>query len=295
MVKTIWEDILTIEVVKSDLYEKKVKFLVETYKCFTESDKFVPNKWGHRKKHFDAATKAAERPRIGVKELSIEAITRKEFMSLMNKLTVNNKNTILKSLKNMIRLEYTDLYIEIIWDLMQRASEFRNIYFEVLKIFSTESLIKKWNNLWDAYYVQRSWMPAEHILNDNEDYDEFCDFVKWKKRAIASIHVWIMLYEKGIVAINIIDTLIKEIVNDCTQEFEKVNYNTKKSDSLLEQILILVNFTKTEQDDHIIELIKKWLPLVDKLKSSSRFKLYDINEHLDKKMKSVYRPKRGVI
>lgn len=291
MVKTIWEDILTIEVVKSDLYEKKAKFLTDTYKCFTESDKFVPNKWAHRKNRFEP--KATERPRIGNKELSIEAITRKEFMSLMNKLTLNNKNTILKSLKNMIRIEYTDLYIDIIWDLMQRAPDFRNVYFEVLKLFPGESLVKKWNDIWNSYYVQRYWLPAEQILNDNEDYDEFCDFVKWKKRAIASIHVWIMLFEKDI--IDIIDVLICEIVNDCMLEFNKVNYNTKKADSLLEQILILVNFTKTEKDDHIIELVKKWLPRAEELKPSSRFKLYDINDHLEKKMKSVYRPKRGGI
>lgn len=291
MVKTIWEDILTIEVVKSDLYEKKAKFLVDTYKCFTESDKFVPNKWANRKNRFEA--KPIERPRIGNKELSIEAITRKEFMSLMNKLTLNNKNTILKSLKNMIRLEYTDLYIDIIWDLMQRASDFRNIYFEVLKLFNEENLTKKWNDIWNTYYVHRSWMPTEQILNDNEDYDEFCDFIKWKKRAIAAMYVWILLYEKGI--IDIIDILIREIVNDCMIEFNKVNYNPKKADSLLEQILILVNFTKTEKDDHIIELVKKWLPRAEELKPSSRFKLYDINDHLEKKMKSVYRVKRSGI
>lgn len=289
MGKTLWEDILTIEVVRSDLYEKKAKYLVDTYKCFTESDKFVPNKWGHRKKQYEMKT--SERPRIGVKELSIESITRKEFMSLMNKLTLNNKNTILKSIKNIIRIEYTDLYIDIIWDLMQRASDFRNIYFEVLKLFPQENLVKKWSNIWDTYYVHRYWLPSDQILNDNEDYDEFCDFIKWKKRAIAAIYVWMMLYEKSI--IDIIDILIKEIVDDCMCEFNKANYNTKKADSLLEQILILVNFTKTEKDDHIIELIKKWLPRADELKPSSRFKLYDINDHLQKKMKSVYRPKRG--
>ena len=323
----IWEDILKVEVIKSEQFEKKAKYLLDTYKCFTESDKCVPPKWIQKKKNLEYKQQfeKVERKKIGSKELSIESITRKEFMSCMNKLTLTNKNIVLKNIGNIIRKDYTALYIDILWDLMQRAPEFRNIYFEVFKLLDTQQMMEKWATIWDSYYNKKSWLPAPEILNDNEDYDEFCDFVKWKKRALASIHVWIMLYQKGILENYIINQLIKEIVSDCNIEFEnivekqsdavatdvgasdvgssdvgagvevvEVVTSVKKVDVLLEQIIILINFTKTEQDDYFIELIKKWLPKSDKIKSSTRFKLYDINEILQGKMKSVYKVRKGI-
>jgi hypothetical protein len=300
-----WEDILNFSVNKSDQFEKKVKYLVDTYKCFTESDKAPPSKWlkkrigGPPVEH--KPIERAERPRIGTKELSIEHITRKEFLSLMNKLTYNNKNVIIKSIKNILREDYSKLYIEIIWDLMQRAPEFRLVYFEVLKLFDTHVLMSKWKIIWDNYYVNRSWIPRDDILPENEDYDEFCDFVKWKKRAVASIQIWILLYQREIISTYTIDSLIREIVDDCNTELSKhvsdanvVTAALKKIDALLDQIIILVNFTKTENDDHFIELVKKWLPHAENIKPSSRFKLYDINEVLQGKMKSVYKVKKGL-
>jgi len=292
----MWQKILKIEVTKSEQFEKKAKYLIDTYKCFTESDKCVPPKW-LKKKTVEFKTNTVERKKIGTKELSIEAITRKEFLSLMNKLTLNNKQSILKNVASIIRKDYTSLYIDIIWDLMQRAPEFRTVYYEVFKLLDNTILIDKWLSIWDTYYNNKNWIPCDEILNDNEDYDEFCDFVKWKKRALAAINIWIMLYEKNIIGIHIIELLIKEIVSDCSNQIEHYilnqNINIKKLDVLLEQILILINFTKTDQDDHFIELIKKWIPRADSLKPSTRFKLYDINDTLQGKMKSVYRVRKN--
>lgn len=297
-----FEELINLKVDKSDIFESKAKYLLDTYKCFIDQDsKSINSKWSvnkGREFRYNINREKVENkkpPRIGNKDLSIEAISRKDFLSIMNKLTLQNKNVIIKNLRSNIRIEQYGLYIEIMWDMMQRAPEFIPIYFEILKVIEELVLDKKcinekWEDIWNTYYIKRAWIPSEELLQEN-DYDEFCDFVKWKKRTIATIHIWLLLWQKKVLKSNI-EQLIFEISNDCDKYLTETLGASKVSDLLLEYILVIVDKTATEMDDNFIELLKKWLPRINELKASCKFKLYDINDILDRKMKSIFRVKK---
>jgi hypothetical protein len=271
-------------IVRSEQLCAKAKFLLDNYKCFNEQEQ-RPVKWNRATaKSID---NTATRVKIGVRDLSIEAVARKEFMAMMNKLTELNKSKIIKNIKAILRKECSYIYIPIIWDLMQRAPEFKKMYLEVSEMIAENN--NTWHEIWNDYYAKRSWLPSDQLLLDT-DYDEFCDYVKWKKRALAALQVLLMLHSKNILP-DLLDKLIPEIVEDCNVSLLDQE-NVKKSDAILEQMLIIINYTTTDQDDYFCEFIKKWLPVAQDLKASSRFKIYDINAIIEGKMKYVFKVRK---
>jgi len=218
---------------KNTVYDKYASHLMSMCKCFTESTPGFKNshqsgnansRWkgrsGNERIVRDHTTrdhtsrdhtsrnrvestwindKPAERVKIGGKAATTEEKLRKEFFSLMNKLTEGNKEQILKNvLANHVSQdpthEHITVYVNIIWDMMLRNRDIQNLYIETLLKFVGNESIREYTyeecqRVYNEYIETHKWLPPEAIIDSGEvsEYDEFCDFMKWKKRALAAI------------------------------------------------------------------------------------------------------------
>ena len=229
--------------------------------------------------------------KIGSRELSRENMAKKDFLALMNKLTDLNKAGIYQSIKNVFREDCIPLYVSLLWDIMQRSSDFLDLYMganDALVVASNTVLTwqYEWGRVWKSFLELRAWTPPAHTLQDDNDYDEFCDFVKWKKRTLGAIKGLVSLSNKGWIQDDAADVLTKEILGSIDSEMLVNPHGSKSMDAHLEQLQLLVaatSSTKRDTIDHIAAWSQKWES--DSMRPSSRFKMLDINDMCASKLK----------
>lgn len=293
------------EVDISTALNDKAEQLRINYNCFQmhyEDEKYLNNngnnRWhrnGNVNKNNDNNSvpkiQRTDKIKIGNKDLSRESIARKDFLALMNKLSEQNKSAIQQTLKQVFREDCLDIYLQIMWDQMQRCSDFHHLHLSILKtihsLITTPDLwAKKWIELWNKYISSSSWKPKLELLED-DDYDEFCDFVKWRKRAITAIQAWKLLAKYKWIS-NVESILIPKIFNDLMNAMICSPNGDKLMDVYLDELLCLI--VDLNIDKHLpayLQCLQNMLDNtdIDSLRPSTRFKMYDIKEKLDIKMK----------
>jgi hypothetical protein len=277
----------------SGVFKEKALNLVNAYKCFTDNSNNFKDKHNGRGRNFvPVSTERPDKIKIGTRELSREYLAKKEYMSLMNKLSEQNKKQVYNMFKAIIREDCYKLYIEMTWDMMLRFPEFQNLYFDLIKMlydyFESKTLfINTWLNIISDYEVSKKWLPTEDILDD-KDYDEFCDFQKWKKRAVASLTAIRLLIVKEWLPKNLIINIADNIINSSKEYLKNSNgVGCKILDSLLDQLMIVYD---NIEDKIIVDFINEAL-LDTNIRSSSKFKLLDIKEKVEIKLSTTYKVK----
>lgn len=212
----------------------------------------------------------AEKPRIGTRELSREAIAKKDFIAMINKLSPQNVATMKDHCKGMLRIEYLPMYIDMLWDAMLRSPDYQSLYIEILGVLDkVQSIFAEIHRVWDHFVATKGWMLNPQ--NDSDaSYDDFCDHVKAKKRAIASVKAWIRLAHEKLCDPNVIDHLIHYLLEDAP------------TDISLEQLMELYK----EYPSHFqsaMATIKEWHDNAASLTPMVRFKMMDLWELLSKK------------
>jgi hypothetical protein len=277
----------------SGIFKEKAKNLINTYKCFTDTSNNFRERVNNKGKAFvPVVTERPEKIKIGSRELSREYLAKKEYMSLMNKLSDQNKKQINNMFKAIIREDCYKLYIEMTWDMMLRFPEFQKLYFDLIKILydyfeNKTDFINIWMTIINDYESLKKWIPSDDILDD-KDYDEFCDFQKWKKRAVASLSAIKLLSIKEWIPIHIIKNISDKLLNTC-KEYLKISngIGCKVLDSLLDQLIIVYD---NIEDKLIVDFINESLMDVN-IRSSSKFKLLDIKEKVEIKLSTTYKVK----
>ena len=270
------------------LVEKAVQ-LRTSFGCFQED---VPRKWAsknpsHRNQVEYSKPQRIEKVKIGNRDLSRENIARKDFLALMNKLSDNNRSSILQTLKHVFREDCIDVYLQVTWDQMQRCADYHDLHVSVLKtihglITSPQLWREKWDALWNGFVEKQAWKPSTELLQE-EDYDEFCDFVKWKKRALSSLHAWKKLERHGWVQ-NVNETLMPSICELCDEELF-TTHGSKLTDILLDEMIVLIS--DGNHSPHVHRFLRKWDANCESLRPSTKFKLFDVREHVAAKMKPI--------
>ena len=142
-----------------------------------------------------------ERPRIGARELSREEFIKKEFMATMNKLTNSNQQRIIAGLKDRINPDYGAIYIKIVWDLMKSQPSNQRLYLNVCEtlrtIFGNDQICSLWQKVFEDYVLRKDWTRGGRPPPSQNDYDAYCDYVKWKKQAINAVTAYNMLINVG--------------------------------------------------------------------------------------------------
>lgn len=227
-----------------------------------------------------------EKVKIGCRDLSRENLARKDFLALMNKLSFQNKDNIFKSIKQVFRDDCLSVYKDITWDMMQRSPELHDLHMHVLDVIATATEQRsRWSEMWkdhgEHFLAARMFCPPEDVLHD-EDYDEFCAFVKWKKKTNAGMQALVLMEKKRWIA-NIIEQLY-HVLSICIDKQMKLTdgVGDKIVDAYVEQISILIDAYETQ---HVRTWLEAHLINAQSIRPATRFKLYDLQEKIDIKLK----------
>lgn len=251
------------------------------------------------------ANRKAERPRIGTRELSREDMSRKDFVANMNKLSRQNYDSILRHIRTTYNSNFLPNYMDIVWQLMMTQADYQDLHVQVIEHLllltpneKKDMVQEYWNNKFTKFFDEKQWIPGDELEallfstegGNSEEYDEFCDYIKWKKRIGATFQAWIHLMEHNFITPQY-EFCFQHFVTLIDKALEDVQ--PKYIDCLLEWFLRIhkiapvhnEEFMKIYKSLDIDNYTKEWLSKLQKLSLSSsfRFKIMDITEIYHKK------------
>jgi len=205
---------------------------------------------------------------IIIPDFTDDSILKRKITGLLNKLTTKNKSTIYDNIKELINANDKDNIFELVWDYVK--SNDNNLYTNVLTFFNDDFLKDKIDYKWNKYIKNKEWDPPNTIYDNNilllnDEYDLYCDYVKWKKQINNLNNLWIKF------KINELNILQDELFNHTTKILEDNTSYKHILDIFLEQLYKILNITK---NNDIIGKIKKIN--IQKFNNSTKFLLYNI-------------------
>lgn len=196
---------------------------------------------------------------------------KKQFMSHLNKLTENNRNSIYPKIKDLVTtisaIELQEAIYTMVWDFIKKTPH--DIYISLLQFFDD----KMTSNYIELYINAKQWYPPNYAFDnnlltaDNGLYDMYCDYVKWKLYVTNTIKVICTLYKQDT---KLIDKLLDDIYHLFFEHmFQPITRHIVHF--ALEQIH---NINKIHKNKDIIDKLK----IIDtkELESSSKFLIMDI-------------------
>jgi hypothetical protein len=237
-----------------------------------------------------------EKPFIGVsREISKEERIKRDFMGFINKLSEGNRKNISLYFENNLQISYIEIYVRLLWEAMLRSEDFQNLYIECLEEISKkcenqDEINTKLTDIWIIYVNDKKWLPIESLINE-QDYDDFCDFVKWKKTSITYIQGFSKCIVKSWLTDTLYDDLLRELIDSIHIFFINSPEGCKVIDALLDQLLIVLEHTNKLQDEPVHIFIFSLEDNVPTFRPSTRFKIYDIKEFLNRKFKYCVKSK----
>lgn len=248
--------------------KNKVEELNNNYSCFKS---YYDPKMIWVKKNFNKKEKivpSKSRFHIIIPDFTDKSLLKRKLIGLLNKITTKNKNIIYDNIKEIIDSNNNDEIFEIIWEYLTLNEN--SLYTNILTFFDKSILDKNIDNKWNKYIELKEWDPpntiyANNILLLNDEYDLYCDYIKWKKKINNVNNLWIKFKLEDI------DTLLK-VLFDHTINILNDNKEYKHIiDIFLEQLFKILSITKT------VEIIDKIKDIdISKFNNSTKFLIYNI-------------------
>lgn len=231
----------------------------------------------------------SEKPKIGGRDLSTHAIARKEFLSLMNKVTPANVDAFCGRVSNILRNDCTEIYADVAFDMMQRMPAAQDLHMRILleidgALFETERAVLRelCRKRWDQYVAGRGWVPPSDVLAEvpSDDYDGFCEFVKWKKYACALVGVWLRMFPTPLLADRApgpaptpadLWGYLASTIGDMI-----ASGNTRALDVILDEAKCFAAQARIPEEGR--QQIRGWHAAAPGLPPAPRFKIYDLYE-----------------
>jgi hypothetical protein len=205
---------------------------------------------------------------IIIPDFTDDSILKRKLTGLLNKLTTKNKATIYDNIKELINTNDKDKIFNLVWDYVK--SNDNNLYTNILTFFDDDFLKNKIDFKWNKYIKNKEWDPPNTIYDNNilllnDEYDLYCDYVKWKKQINNLNNLWIKF------KINELNILQDELFNHTTKILAENTSYKHILDIFLEQLYKILNITK---NNDIIDKIKEFD--IKKFNNSTKFLLYNI-------------------
>lgn len=250
---------------------------------------------GHRRGHRHGrgappSARRADRPRIGTRELSREDISRKDFMANMNKLSRQNYDAILRLIRTTYNSNFLPNYMDILWTMMIRQPDFQDLHIQVIQHLLTITPPERktfvqtyWDNRCKVYFQEKQWTPSDDLLltASQDEYDEFCDYIKWKKTTGASLVAWLRLMEHAVIAADY-DLCFNAVIDSIQTAFQQRMH--KYIECLLEWFVQMasIGLHAYHFPADMDFILNDWLETIKErgLSSSLRFKIMDVREHI---------------
>lgn len=205
---------------------------------------------------------------IIIPDFTDDSILKRKLTGLLNKLTTKNKATIYDNIKELINANDKDKIFDLVWDYVK--SNDNNLYTNILTFFNDDFLKDKIDEKWNKYIKNKEWDPPSTIYDNNilllnDEYDLYCDYVKWKKQINNLNNLWIKF------KINELNILQDELFNHTTKILADNTSYKHILDIFLEQLYKILNITKNSD---IIDKIREFD--IKKFNNSTKFLLYNI-------------------
>jgi len=249
----------------SQKYIDKKNELVKTYHCFTENKHYEK-----RNIRIPYENKNHNKLHIITGNFTEETKIRKGFTGLLNKLSSQNKDSLYIKINDFLKSskEHGILCYNILWDFIKQSSSV--LYIDLIDFFDINISKEYIKNI----ITEKKWYPSDDIFNNNvlnnENYDIYCDYVKWKKQT-KNVFDAILVLSKKYDSIN--NDMLNELIDDIFSIFKNTNDKKHITDFMLE---LLADFLKCiENNDIKIYLEKINLDNVDK---STKFLILNILE-----------------
>ena len=221
---------------------------------------------------------------IIIPDFSDNSCTKRALIGHLNKLTSKNKEVIYEKIKTIIDTNNTEEVFLIIWSYIKitdgsgssgSSGSSDNLYIRLLDYFDSTFLNTMLDTLWNNYTQQKEWIPPKYIFDNNllllnNEYELYCDYVKWKKGVHNTNIIWMKYKPQEI------QRLLNDIYDYLTEEcFGNPNIHKYIIDIFLEQILKILKSSPT--DTSIVEKIKALD--IKTFDSSTKFLIYNIIEN----------------
>jgi vacuolar-type H+-ATPase catalytic subunit A/Vma1 len=251
---------------------EKVSEIKSTYTCFNSfyDPKMIWAKKIYNNKDKYNKPKAKNRFHIIIPEFSKTSEIKRSLIGYLNKLSHKNKENIYEKIREIINNNVMlDEIFNIILNYIKTSED--DIYCNILELFDKDYVALNIDKIWDNYLTNKEWNPPQYVYENNllllnDEYDLYCDYIKWKKNIHNMNKVWAKYKnDELIVLLNNIYNHVEEIINEDVHKYIL--------DILLEQIYKLLS-------------IKKYPDIIDKIKnidiknfdSSTKFFIYNIIE-----------------
>jgi hypothetical protein len=223
------------------------------------------------------------RVHIIIPDFSDISNTKRTLIGYLNKLTIKNKEVIYEKIKDIIHNNSTEEVFLIIWSYIKATeaakgtggmgvSDSDNIYVKLLEYFDADFLNCTINKFWENYKNNKEWLPPKYIFDNNllllnNEYELYCDYIKWKK-GIHNLNTLWVKYKP-----NDIPLLLNDIYEYMMNCINNPTIHKYIIDIFMEQILKIL---KNYNDTSIIDKIKRLD--IKTFESSTKFLIYNIIE-----------------
>jgi hypothetical protein len=248
---------------------------------------------GHGRQNASAAGNRMrqERPRIGMRELSREAICKKEFLSLTNKVSPQNKDAIVRKVLAILTPQYATMYCHVIWAIMQRPVQiYQNIYAEFARIVAVNTPMPDklvFRGAWEACFDQvtagnEAFVQVPVMFIDVSNEGVFQEWSVWKKCRINLVKGCVFLCHYGVFTKS--PSFILDPVLVAVDAALCLPQEDAQPPHIIDYWLEILGVSwEAEKDvqplhDEIIQKLKHWAKHTEKLPAKCRFKIESLCE-----------------
>lgn len=252
----------------------KAQYFKDNFSCFNT---YYDPKMIWEKKRFTKKDKQYTKPKnrfhIIIPDFTDNSMNKRQLIGLLNKLTDKNKNVIYDKVNNIIQSNHNEEFFLLIWSYIKKNDG--ELYLNILYLFDKTFLQKQIDSLWEDYVVNKGWLPPDYVFENNlllfnDDYEMYCDYVKWKKETHNLNIIWIKL---GKDVNKLLFAIYEYFFMYCSRETEHTNIHKYIIDIFLEQ---LGKILKVAPNAEIIDRFRQLN--INDFESSSKFLIYDILE-----------------
>ena len=259
--------------------KKKYCELIKSYSCFTNRYD-AKSIWEKKKfKKFTNNNFNTNKNRIYTfTSLSDNNIVKKNMIGYLNKITNNNKESILENITKLIDSVKDDkVILDELYNilLVYIGKNNDNVYENIIKIFINYDK-NIFLNYITKFYEEKLWVPYDFILKNNilddKYYNDYCHYVKWKNKHINVIKIYCK-----IIFNEFEDTIIDKLLIDIYDTFDNYMNNIEKKyilDYLLELMNIILKYKKNEEIINNLKNIN-----LDTIDNSTKFLILNILEN----------------
>lgn len=305
-----------MEVVSIDIFQKvyhqwkecnpppvaRIQDIIAKYACFSPDsarrelqDSWRNSKqvWRQRKPwgKFTDPRPSLPPKRILNQNLNEEGIIRKDFLAYLNKLSHTNQDKIYENILKHTKTKYLPIYIQMIWEIMLIQHDYQYLYINLLEQMSKTmdcqtELLNQYDTLWKQYIQDQGWLLTTH--KNQEAYDDFCDYIKEKKRIMGALKAWNALLHANWVRNASVGDLMMYLINSISQYTKQTPSDKEQLESLFNQILEQMESIPTTESFSQL-LYNEWGQYKENWSPSVKFKWLDIKESYEQKNNGLQR------